>query len=560
MRTPFVATSLLPLLAAIACQHGDSPRSKGVEYGGTMVISVGGDADALFPPITVNPTSFEVDGLIFENLARPGATLDPIGDQGWTGELADSWKWGRDSLTIGFHIDSAARWHDGVPVRASDVKFTFDLYKNPKVGSFVAPLLANIDSVSTPDSSNAVFWFKKRYPGEFYDAAYQMRILPRHALAGADLAQLQSSPFARHPIGSGPYRFVNWVPRQTIELQADTSYHRGRPRLERLIWTIAPEYSASLVRMLSGDADFLEFVNPADIPRVAKTPNVKLVPYPSMAYGYLLFNERDPNDQSKPNALFADRSLRRALTMAIDRRRVAKSVFDSLGTVAYGPYTRALPYFDSTVAELPFSPDSARRVLDALGWHPGPDGVRVKNGMPLRFSMLVPTSSAVRMQTAVMLQAMFHEVGVKADIETADFVTVRQRNDSRQFQTVIEAMQSDGNPSSILQNWGIDAAKAKDGGNAGSYENPQFDALVDSAVAQFDPARAKAYYFRAHSMLNEDAPAIWLWEPSTVAAVQKRIHPVDMRADEWFANISQWYIPSAERIPRDQIRLAEAQR
>src|SRR6185312_2684738 len=211
---------------------------------------------------------------------------------------------------------------------------------------------------------------------------------------------------------------------------------------------------------LSGEADFLEFVNPADIPRVAQTPNVKLVPYPSMAYGYLLFNERDPRDQSKPNALFADRSLRRALTMAIDRRRVAKSVFDSLGTVAYGPYTRALPYFDSTVAELPFSPDSARR-------------------------MLVPTSSAVRMQTAVMLQAMFHDVGVKADIETADFVTVRQRNESRQFQTVIEAMQSDGNPSSILQNWGIDAAKAKDGGNAGSYENPQFDALVDSAVAQF---------------------------------------------------------------------------
>lgn len=560
MRTPLVASSLLPLLAVIACQHGDRARTQGGEYGGTMVIAVGIDADALLPPITVNATSFEVDGLLFENLARPGATLDPIGDQGWTGELADSWKWGRDSLTIAFHIDSAARWHDGVPVRASDVKFTINLYKNPKVGSFVAPLLANIDSVSTPDSSIAVFWFKKRYPGQFYDAAYQMRILPRHALAGTDPAQLQSSPFARHPIGSGPYRFVSWVPRQTIELQADSSYHRGRPRLERLIWSIAPEYNASVVRVLSGDADFLEFVAPPDIQRVAHAPNVKLVPYPSMAYGYLLFNERDPHDQSKPNALFADRSLRRALTMAIDRRRVTKSVFDSLGSVAYGPYTRALPYFDSTVTELPYNADSARRLLDALGWHVGTDGIRVKNGTPLRFSMLVPTSSAVRMQTAVMLQSMFQDVGVKADIEAADIGTVRQRNESRQFQTLIEAMQSDGNPSSILQGWGIDAANAKDGGNAGSYENPRFDALVDTAIAQFDPARAKSYYFRAYNVLNEDAPAIWLWEPATVAAVQKRIHPVDMRADEWFANISQWYIPSADRIPRDQIRLAEAQR
>src|SRR6185312_5327760 len=163
------------------------------------------------------------------------------------------------------------------------------------------------------------------------------------------------------------------------------------------------------------------------------------------------------------------------------------------------------------------------RVLDALGWHTGPDGIRVKNGMPLRFSMLVPTSSAVRMQTAVMLQAMFHDVGVKADIETADFVTVRQRNEARQFETVIEAMQSDGNPSSILQTWGIDAARAKDGGNSGSYENATFDALVDTAIAQFDPKRAREYYFQAYSMLNEDAPAIWLWEPLTVDAVQKRI-------------------------------------
>lgn len=560
MRTPFVASSLLPFLAMIACQAGDHARTSGDKYGGTMVIAVGIDADALVPPITVNSTSFEVDGLVFENLARPGATLDPIGDQGWTGELADSWTWGKDSLTLAFHIDTAARWHDGVPVRASDVKFTLDLYKNPKTGSFVAPLLANIDSVSAPDSSIAVFWFKKRYPGQFYDAAYQMRILPRHALAGTDPALLQSSPFSRHPIGSGPYRFVTWTPRQSIELQADSSYHRGRARIQRLIWSVAPEYNASVVRLMSGDADFLEFVAPPDIQRVAHAPNVKLVPYPSMSYGYLLFNERDPRDLSKPNALFGDRALRRALTMAIDRRRVTTSVFDSLGVVAYGPYTRALPYFDSTVAELPFSPDSARRVLDALGWHVGAGGIRSKDGRPLRFSMLVPTSSAVRMQTAVILQAMFREVGVQADIEAADISTVRQRNESRQFQTLIEAMQSDGNPSSILQGWGIDAAKAKDGGNAGSYENPQFDALVDTAIAQFDPARARAYYFRAYSMLNEDAPAIWLWEPATVAAVQKRIHPVDMRADEWFANMSQWYIPSDERIPRDQIRLAEAQR
>jgi peptide/nickel transport system substrate-binding protein len=385
-----------------------------------------------------------------------------------------------------------------------------------------------------------------------------MRILPEHLLATANRTQLASADFGRHPIGSGPYRFVSWVPRQSIELQADTSYHRGQPMLQRLIWSIAPEYKSSVMKVLSGEADFLEFVQPSDIERVAQQKSLKMVPYPSMSYAYLLFNERDPSNQSRPNPLFADRDVRRALTMAVDRPRVTRSVWDSLGSVAIGPYTHAMPTFDSTITQIPFSVDSARRLLEARGWHLGADGIRVKHGVALQFSMLVPTSSQVRMKTAVLLQAMFHDVGARVDIEDVDWTTFGQKSNARQFETAIEAMQSDGNPSTILQNWGIDAARMKDGDNQGSYQDPAFDALVDSAMEQFDPTRAQGYYSRAYTLLNEDAPGIWLWEPATFAAVQKRIHPVDMRADRWFANIPKWYIPTSERIARDQIGLAEA--
>lgn len=556
-RRPLAAAPVLPLLAALAC-HEAAPRPAAGDFGGTMVIAVGGDADALFPPLTINSTSFEVDGLLFENLAEPDKTLNPVGDQGWIGELADSWTWGPDSLSIAFHLDPRARWHDGVSVRASDVRFTYQLYVDPRVGSSVGPLLDKIDSVTVADSVTAVFWFRTHYPTEFYDAAYQMRILPEHLLATADRTQLQSSDFGRHPVGSGPYRFVRWVPQQTIELQADTAYHRGRPHLDRIIWSIAPEYSTTVVRLLAGDADFLEYVQPPDVPRVTQRPDLKLVSYPSMAYAYLLFNERDPRDPSRPNALFADRDVRRALTMAVDRATLTRSVFDSLAQVALGPYPRALPSSDSTVPELPFAADSARRILDARGWRVGAGGVRVKNGRPLRFSMLVPSSSSVRLKTAVLLQSMFHDIGVQADIEKVDMGTFRQRNDARQFETAIEAMQSDGNPSSILQGWGVDAARARDGGNVGSYENPAFDALIDSAMTQFDVTRAHDYYRRAYALLNQDAPGIWLWEPFTIAAVHRRIQPVGMRADQWFANIPEWYIPASQRIARDQIGLADA--
>jgi peptide/nickel transport system substrate-binding protein len=555
MRTPLGLAGLV--LLASACQHADRPKSAG-NYGGTMVISSAGDADAFFPPTTSNPTSWQVDGQVFEHLAEPGAKLNTIGDAGWTGRLAKSWSWAPDSLSIAFHLDPRAHWHDGPPVRSNDVRFTYQLYMDPQVGSNVAPLLGNIDSVTTPDSLTAVFWFKHRSPQQFFDASYQMRILPEHVLAGIKRSELQTSEFVRHPIGSGPYRFVRWVPRQSVELSADTTYHLGRPHLDRLIWSIAPDPNAALVRVLSGEADFVEYLRPADLAQVAKHPSLKVVQYPSMAYAYLLFNERDPKNPARPHPLFGDREVRRALTMAVDRRQLVKSVFDSLAAVPIGPITRAMPSYDSTLAQLPYAPDSARKVLDADGWHVGPNGIRQKNGQPLHFTIIVPTSSTPRVQSAVLLQQMFKAVGADAEIEQMDFATHSQRTEARRFDASMYAFMSDGSPSTIRQTWSVAAVKAKDGSNYGSYQNPRFDALIDTAAMQMDPARADAYYRRAYEMMNQDAPAIWLYEPITFAAVQKRIDPVDLRADAWWANLDRWSIPESEQIARDRIGFADA--
>lgn len=545
------------LLLAGACAPTEHPTA-GPGDGGTLVISTGSDADILFPPTSINPTTAQVSAMVFEHLAEPDTLLNTVGDEGWTGRLAASWTWAKDSLSIAFHLDPKARWHDGVPVRAADVRFTWQLYTDPKVGSDVAPLLVNIDSVSTPDSLTAVFWFRHRSPHEFFDAAFQMRILPQHVLAGVPRDQLQSSAFARHPIGSGPYRFASWVPRQTIELDADTTYHLGRPHIDRLIWSIAPDPNAALLRLLSGDADFLEYVPPPAMAQVAKDSSLATLRYPSLVYIFLLFNERDPLHPSRPHPIFGDRSVRRALTMAVDRERLLRSVYDTLAAVAQGPFTHAMASYDSALHAIPYDPDSARALLDAAGWRVGAGGIRARHGVPLRFRIMVPSSSAPRMQAAVLLQAMFKAVGAQVDIDALDFPTVGQRLSQRRFDAALNAMMSDGNPASIRQEWSIAAARAADGGNAGSYENPVFDALVDSAAAQFDPRRANGYYHRAYQVLADDAPAIWLFEPFAYAAMQRRIHPVGIRPDAWFANLNRWYIPANQRIARDRIGLAQA--
>lgn len=550
------ASIIIVLLAAAlsGCQQRDRPAGRS-DDGGTLVIASGNDATLLFPPLTTNVTSAQVEAQLFEHLAEPGERLNMIGDAEWEGRLARSWSWSPDSLAIAFHIDSLARWQDGRPVRAADVAFTYDLYTDSVVASTVAPLLVDIDSVTVRDSLTAVFWFTHRSPEQFATAAFQMRILPEHLLSGLARKDLPSSEFARSPIGSGPFRFVRWVPRQMIELEAYTDYHLGRPHLDRVIWSIAPDYNAAFLRLLSGDADFLEYMRPGDFEPMAKHPELKVIRYPSLVYGFLLFNERDPANRRKPHPIFGDRTVRRALTMAIDRNELVRGVYDSLAVPATGPFTEALSTYDSTIDQITYDPDSAAALLDAAGWQfADGEGWREKDGRQLRFTIIVPSSSTPRMRAAVMMQEMFRKVGVRAEIEQLDFSTHGNRQEERRFDASMNTMSSDGVPSTIRQLWSTPASR--DGSNYGSYESPSFDALVDSAASQMDPMRAGAYYRRAYQLLADDAPAIWLFEPLSFAAMQRRIHPVGMRANGWWLNLDKWYIPEAERIPRDRIGLA----
>ena len=547
---------ILTLLATIAagCQR-DSPAVRGGEDGGTLVIASGSDATILFPPLTINVTSAQVEAQLFEHLAEPGPRLNMIGDAEWEGRLARSWSWGADSLSIAFRIDSMARWQDGPPVRASDVVFTYDIYTDSAVGSTVAPLLAEIDSVTARDSLTAVFWFSHRSPEQFATAAFQMRILPEHLLSKSDRKQLESSDFTRNPVGSGPFRFVRWVPRQVIELEANTNYHLGRPHLDRVIWSIAPDYNAAFMRLLSGDADMLEYLRPGDFEPLAKHPEIKTVRYPSLIYGFLLFNERDPANRKRPHPIFGDRSVRRALTMAIDRVQLVRSVYDTLAVPAAGPFTEALSTYDSTIRRIAYDPDSAAKLLDAAGWRvTNADGWRYRDGHQLRFTMIVPSSSTPRMRAAVIMQEMFRKVGVRAEIEQMDFPTHGNRQEARRFDASMNTMSSDGVPSTIRQLWSTEAAK--EGSNYGSYESPRFDALVDSAASQMDPRKAGSYYRDAYQLLADDAPAIWLFEPLSYAAMQQRIHPMGMRANGWWLNLKDWYIPQGERIARDRVGLS----
>jgi peptide/nickel transport system substrate-binding protein len=547
-----------PLTAAavLAC-GGDGGDASDGDVGGTLVISVTGDADHLLPPLYETITGRQVSDQLFDRLAEIGDDLNTVGDEGFTPALAERWEWAEDSLSIAFHIDPDARWHDGRPVRAGDVRFTHALYVDPAVASPFAPLLDDIDSVQVRDSLTAVVWFARRTPQQFFDATYQMSILPEHLLAGVDRSTIRAAAFSRAPVGSGRFRFARWTPGQTIELVADTANYRGRPRLDRAIWTVSPDPVTAITKVLRNEADFVEILRPEDQAEVSRRDDLKLVPYPALQYAAVFLNA-NVDGTTRPHPIFGDRETRRALTMAVDREAMVRNVFDTLGLVGIGPVTRGVATADTTIEQLPFDRERAARVLDSLGWRDGNgDGVRERAGRPLEFTLITPTSSSFRMRMAVLLQEQLAQVGAKVNVEPLEFGTFIQRQNRRRFDAAMGGVGMDPLPGGVKQSWSA-AGIGAGGSNYTGYASPTFDALVDSGAAAMDPDDARRYFRRAYETIVADAPAIWLYELRPVGAAHVRIQPAGLRADGWWAHLADWTIPADQRIDRDRIGLRGA--
>ena len=546
-----MAAAVLLTLCTAAC----SERSKyaTAEPGGTLVISTTADPGTLFPPLIGTMQGKQIAEQIYDYLADVGPEMNTRGEKGFRPQLTDGWRWSPDSLSIAFHINPRARWHDGKAVGAHDVQFTFALNKNPALGGGLLSELANIDSVTASDSLTAIFWFHERLPTQFLDAAAQMLVLPAHQLEGIQVAGLrETSP---RPIGTGRFRFRRWDKGSSVEIVADSSNYRGRAKLDRVIWSISPDFTTAVTRLFSGDADLFDALRAENLRGLVRHPNLRTIVLPGTDYAFIQFNLRDPASNARPHPLFGDRALRRAIAMSIDRDALVRSVLDTLGAVAVGPTVRAFPTTDAGVPQIPFDSARSRVLLDSLGWsRRDAQGIRTKNGRGLAFNLLVPTSSMNRIRMAVLLQAQLRSMGIGVDIEQMENSALMARNESRNFDAALGSWHLGASPDGARQAWST-AGADKDGVNYGSYENPTFDAQLDSAI-RADAPHARDRFTVAYMTINQDAPAVWLYEPRTVIGLHRRIRTGWMRPDAWWADLGDWYIPPPERLLRDRLPLA----
>jgi peptide/nickel transport system substrate-binding protein len=520
-------------------------------YCGTVVFASVGEPETLLPPVVQSSPARDVSDQLFLKLADLGPLTNTTGDEDFTPLLAERWEW-EGPLTLAFHLDPRARWQDGRPVRAGDVVFTYDAYMDERVGSPYRASLRWISAVTARDSLTPIFRFRRRYPEMFYDAVYHMRILPGHLLRNLPRDQWQSAAFGRAPVGDGPYRFVSWKAGETLELAADSTFFLGRPHVRRLIWRFTPDLQVAVTQLVAGDADALEvLVSPDNIKRVEGVSHLATYPYKGAAYGYLGFNLAAYGDSTHPHPLFGDREVRRALTLATNRAELAQSVFGGYAKVPPGPISQIWWIWDPETRELPYDTAQAGRLLSARGWIDSDgDGVRDRNGVPCSFRLLVPTSSAVRRQYARLLQEQFRRIGVGVQIDEVEFSVFSQRARAGQFDALLQTWNTDPTPSSgINQTWtqgGIGRS------NYLRYASPAFDRLVEEASSTFDRAQAKRTWRAALELINQDAPAVFLYALENVAAVDRRVANVTIRPDSWWALVRQWRIPPERLTDRDR--------
>ena len=535
-------------LSTVACERRGGCRG---EYCGAVVIVAAGQASSLLPPVTDVSLDRDIHDQIFLKLADIGLDGSTINEVGFEPQLARSWEWS-DPLTLTFHLDPRARWQDGPPVTAADVAFSFDAYADTLVNSPYGANLRHITSVTATDSLTVTVRFRDRYPEMLYDAVHHVRVLPAHLLQSVPRDQWGTTAFGQAPVGNGPYRFVRWTPGESIELAADSTFFLGRPYIRRLVWRLVADIPTAVTQLVAGEGDATQIlITPANIERARAVERLTLYPYAGTAYGALVFNLRANGDPKRPHPILADPDVRRALIFATDRDRMLQSVFAGAAKVPPAPISKlwaSLWFPDLPVP--PYDTAQASRLLEQRGWRDTDgDGIRDRNRQKLAVHIAVPTSSAVRMQYATLLQEQLRLVGVEVAIDAMDVAALGERTRAGQYDAALLSWVTDPSPSSGLpQLW-----RRGGSSNLGRYENPVFDRQVDQAVTAATPQQAATAWRAALGTLAEDAPTIVLYALENVAAIDSRIAEVRIRPDSWASLIRTWRIPPDRLTERDRL-------
>jgi len=414
------------------------------------------------------------------------------------GRLAERWEHSPDYRNWTVHLRQGVRWHDGVPVTAHDVKFTLDLLSSPEwlyvqPGGFTVTVLD--DSTYTIEYHHLrASHDGKGSPLDDYTIYY-----PRHLLEHLDPGDFDSFlSWLTHPVGNGPYRYVGYLPHIMMEFEANPDYYRGKPSIERVV---LKSTGAGVTELLNGNVDAVEYAGGQEL--LALSGDDRFQAYHSsgsFASIVIAWNLR--------NGLFRDASVRRALTLAINRAELHQILNLPAGLPIYDvPHSRE-QFRRGEVPDDPLSydPERASQLLDEAGWRDGDgDGVRERDGRPFSFTLLTSGGGwPMPGGEAVYIQSQLGRVGIGVEIQTMEFGPVRERVEASEFEAALFAQTASLDSGiGILSFFGEESFIG--------YTNPDVVALLNELPITIDPDEIDRIYRQMAPFLEADLPLTYLY-------------------------------------------------
>ena len=507
-----------------------------------VIIAVEGDIDSFNPLFAEEITAGEINDLIFPGLV--GSDFDrAAGELRYTPSLARSWEWSNQGRDITFHLRGNAYWTDGKRVTARDVQISYVLYGDPDVSSVRQVAVENlkltngrldvVKSVEPIDDSTVVFHFVREYPGQLFDAG--LPIVPAHIFSFIQRADIRSHATNKSPVGFGPFKLARWVPLQEIILESNPQSVVPFPaKVPQLIFRVIPEYRSRISQFESGEIDILAGLRIEDAQKFKDKTEITIVSIPGRDYDFLGWNNIDPVAYGKsrgkvvqPHRLFGSASVRRALTMAINRSEIVQAYLGSHGQEAIGGISPLFKWaYNDTLKPLPFDQSLARSILKREGWNDNDgDGVLDKDGLRFSFMLKVPAGNQLRTVVAAVVQRQLKNVKIEMNIEQVERATFWQEVTARKYDAWLAGF-SVPLQMQLDDLWGSDLERYPF--NLTGFRNKRVDQILDK-VKNFSRESDGAPLWKEFQILvQQEQPCTFLFWINNIVGVNKRVHGSDI--------------------------------
>jgi peptide/nickel transport system substrate-binding protein len=513
----------------------------------TLRIGFYEEPDSLDPVVTTMAFAGDVFALEFDGLIRYDERGRPVPDLARDVPTLANGGISRDGRTLTYHLMPAARWHDGVPVTADDVIYTWRQIMNP---GNVTPSRTGYDriaSIDAPDSHTVRLHFRAPYPPALYlfrDGSVGA-IVPKHVLFHE--TTLNHAAFNARPIGSGPYIFRSWSRGSDMRFDANPAYFRGAPKIPHVVLKFVADQNTLLAALRAHEIDLYYSVPAAQFEQVRGLPGIRVRAGSTLHWEHLAFNVRRPP--------LDERSVRLALCYGLDEAALFKKIYRGLGRPAPTHFNPDFGWGDPAVGYYPYDPPKARALLEAAGWHLTPDGVRRKDGKRLTFALSTVAGVKQREACEVVLQNQWRALGADVIVKNYPAATLFAPSGAG-------GMLFGGKTDVSLFTWENTTPDPDDenyispdrippaGQNVMAYRNPEIGRLVRAGLATFDVPTRKRVYARTQRILMHDVPEYVLdWLPEITAANDdlQGPGPVPVGSDLW--NIANWTFRPGARGP-----------